>query len=137
MDMDYKKTENFMIKKATLFFSILYCLLSISCASGTALVTGTKRDAITPDEVTIYSELPENYEIIGIVSASSAWGWSQQDSLNYAIHELKKQAAKIGANGIVLESQHKTINGYVYSNGVMIPETAQNVSGKAIFVSDF
>lgn len=107
-----------------------------SCASGTVLVTGTQRTAITPEEVTIYSELPENYEVIGIVSSSSDWGWTQQGSLNYAIQELKKQAAKIGTNGIVLESQHKTINGYVYSNGIMIPETAQNVSGKAIYVNN-
>lgn len=113
-----------MIKKATLFLSILFCLLLISCASGTVLVTGIKRDAITPDEVTIYSELPKNYEIIGIVSASSDLGWTQQGSLNYAIQELKKQAAKIGANGIVIENMKKTIF------------DEQNVSGKAIYVNN-
>lgn len=114
-----------MIKKTTLFFSILFCILAIGCASGTALVTGTKRDAINSDEVIIYPELPENYEIIGIVSASSDWGWTQQDCLNYAIQELKKQAAKIGANGIVIENTKKTIF------------DEQNVSGKAIFVNNF
>lgn len=114
-----------MIKKTTLFFSILFCILAIGCASGTALVTGTKRDAINSDEVIIYPELPENYEIIGIINASSDWGWTQQDCLNYAIQELKKQAAKIGANGIVIENTKKTIF------------DEQNVSGKAIFVNNF
>lgn len=92
-----------MIKKTTLFFSILFCILAIGCASGTALVTGTKRDAINSDEVIIYPELPENYEIIGIISASSDWGWTQQDCLNYAIQELKKQAVKLEQTASLLK----------------------------------
>lgn len=48
--------------------------------------------------------------------------------------ELKKQAAKIGANGVILESVGTSNSGGVISYGVYIPVTAKNVSGKAIYV---
>ncbi len=104
------------------------------CASGTALVTGTQRPATNADEVVIYTEAPEKYEVIGIVTASSDSGWTEQGDLNYAVAELKKQAAKIGANGIILESVGTINSGGVISYGVYIPVTAKNVSGKAIYI---
>ena len=117
-----------------LILTVLFLLFVFSCASGTALVTGTKRPATTPDAVVVYTEAPEKYEVIGIVTASSDAGWTAQGSLDYAIAELKKQAAKIGANGIILESVGTSNSGGVISYGVYIPVTAKNVSGKAIFV---
>ena len=77
---------------------------------------------------------------LGIVKASSDAGWTEQDSVNYAVEELKNQAAKLGANGVFIETtgeQTSTIiggqgTGYLYA----IPVSAQTVSGKAIFVSE-
>ena len=123
-----------MRKTQYLLLTTLLSLALFSCASGTALVTGTKRPATTPDAVVVYTEAPEKYEVIGIVTASSDAGWTAQGSLDYAIAELKKQAAKIGANGIILESVGTSNSGGVISYGVYIPVTAKNVSGKAIFV---
>ena len=123
-----------MRKTQYLPLTTLLSLALFSCASGTALVTGTKRPATTPDAVVVYTEAPEKYEVIGIVTASSDAGWTAQGSLDYAIAELKKQAAKIGANGIILESVGTSNSGGVISYGVYIPVTAKNVSGKAIFV---
>ena len=61
-----------------------------------------------------------------------------QDSVDYAVEELKNQAAKLGANGVSIEStgsQNSTVvggygTGYIYS----IPVTAKSVTGKAIYV---
>lgn len=127
------------MKKAIVFpaffvFSMVSALILSGCASGTALVTGTQRSAPNADEVIIYTEAPEKYEVIGIVTASSDCGWTEQGDLNCAIAELKKQAAKIGANGIILESVSTINSGGVISYGVYIPVTAKNVSGKAIYV---
>ena len=116
-------------------FGMVSVLMLSGCASGTALVTGTQRSATNADEVVIYTEAPEKYEVIGIVTASSDFGWTEQGDLNYAVAELKKQAAKIGANGIILESVSTTNSGGVISYGVYIPVTAKNVSGKAIYVA--
>lgn len=119
-----------------LFALILSTVLFVSCISarGTALVTGIQRSATDPETVNIYTEIPENYEVIGLVSASSDSGWTEQECLNYAIDELKKQAAKIGANGIILDSINKSTEEYVMIYGVAVPVSAQNVSGKAIYV---
>lgn len=105
-----------------------------SCASGTALVTGTQRPAISAEEVIIYTEAPEKYEVIGIITAASDAGMTEQGDMNYAAAELKRQAAKIGANGVILDSVTTTSSGGVISNGVYIPVMAKNLSGKAIYV---
>jgi hypothetical protein len=73
-----------------------------ACASGSAVVTGTPRPALDPNTVQTYSNAPTNYEVIGVVKASSDAGLTEQQSMNYAIAELKKQAAAIGANGLII-----------------------------------
>lgn len=117
-----------------LFFPTLFGCASIN-ANGTYIVTGTQREAISADSVTIYTVFPEHYELIGIVTASSESGWTEQDSLNFAVAELKNQAAKIGANGIILESVGTINAGGVIISGVYVPVSAQKVSGKAIYVA--
>ena len=117
---------------------IAISLAACASASGSAIVVGEVREPIDPNQVKLYLEAPANYEIIGIVSASSDAGWTEQGSVDYAVQELKNQAAKLGANGVLIEStgeQTSTVIGgqgtsYLYA----IPVTAKTVSGKAIFV---
>ena len=122
--------------KTALVSSLL--LILAGCATGSAIVVGQVREPIDPDTVQLYFEAPENYEVIGIVKASSDAGWTEQDSVNYAVEELKNQAAKLGANGVFLETtgeQKSTIiggqgTGYLYA----IPVSQKTVSGQAILV---
>jgi hypothetical protein len=124
-------------KFKTAFASLLFLLL-VGCATGSSIVVGKVRDPIDPSKVKLYLEAPANYEVIGIVKASSDAGWTEQDSVNYAVEELKNQAAKLGANGVFIETtgqQTSTIiggqgTGYLYT----IPVSEQTVSGKAIYV---
>lgn len=99
----------------------------VGCASGSTIVTGTTRAPIAPELVKVYLEPPPQFEVIGVVSASSDAGWTEQGSLDYAVEELKKQAAKLGANGVLLGStgvQTTTVfGGY-----------GKTVQGKAVFV---
>lgn len=122
--------------KKTLYMTFLFLfeLILFSCASGSAIVTGPLRSATKPETVVVYSEPPKNYEVIGIVSASSDAGLTQQSSLNYALEELKKQAARIGANGIIIENINTSNNGGVIVGNIWVNVTSQNVSGKAIYV---
>ena len=46
--------------------------------------------------------MPAGAEEIAIVKASSDAGLTQHGSLDYAVEELKKQAARVGANGVVI-----------------------------------
>ena len=113
-------------------------ILVTGCASGSAIVIGEKRAPLEPSQVKLYLEPPEDYETIGIVKASSDAGWTEQDSVNYAIEELNNQAAKLGANGVLLSATGETTSTVVggYGTGYMyaVPVTAQTVTGQAIFV---
>ncbi len=118
---------------------LIVCLLTlIGCATGSSIVTGQKRAPIDFNLVKLYLETPENYEAIGIVKASSDAGWTEQDSVDYAIEELKKQAANLGANGVLLMTTGEHTSMIMVDNGYggfySIPSTDQTVSGKAIYV---
>jgi len=115
-------------------------LFLVGCASGSSILIGTKRPAIDPSQVKLYLKLPPNHEIIGIVHASSDAGWTEQDSQDYAVQELKNQAAKLGANGILLTETGENTSTAVGSYGTgyfyTIPITAETVSGQAIYVKE-
>jgi hypothetical protein len=119
------------------FLSIIVMFAS-GCATGTAIVTGNARAAIAPEQVRIYLQAPADFEVIGIVNASSDAGLTEQGSVDYAIDELKKQAAKIGANGVLLESTGEKTTSTLISvspgNLLAVPIKAKTVQGKAIFV---
>jgi hypothetical protein len=106
------------------------------CAEGTTVVTGQKRAAISAEKVQLYTEAPKaTYEVIALVNASSANGWTNQQSVDYAVEELKNQAAAVGANGVILGQPDAQFGGFVMSGNFAIPYEQQTVSGSAIFVS--
>ena len=120
------------------FFSVLALTLG-ACASGSAIAVGEKRAPIDAALVKLYLEPPDEYEVVGIVNASSDMGWTEQESQDYAVEELKNQAAKLGANGVLLETAgdktYTAIGGYGSGYLYAYPVTAKTVSGKAILVT--
>lgn len=74
------------------------------CASSHVLV-GTARAPIKPDQVKVYLQPPAKYETIALLEANDmgANGFSQQSRTNKVMKRLKKEAADLGANGIVLQ----------------------------------
>lgn len=126
------------LKNKTTALCLLVLLLT-GCASGSAIVTGTKKPPIDPSGVKLYLQPPVNYEVIGIVNASSDAGWTEQGSQDYAVQELKNQAAKLGANGVLLtttgEKTSTAVGGYGTGYFYAIPVTAKTVSGQAIYVN--
>jgi hypothetical protein len=75
------------------------------CASSSVVVTGPVRSAISPDAVRIYTSAPERFEEVAVLNASrkavsSAGG---ERAINKVIDEMRLQAAKLGANGLLLE----------------------------------
>jgi hypothetical protein len=99
--------------------SIAFLFALFGCATGTSIVTGKVRPAINPSEVKLYLEPPTRYETIGIVEALSDVEFSSQAALDRAIQKLKAQAAKIGANGVLVSNTgDKSSNFGFYSGGV-------------------
>ena len=83
-----------------------FAALSLAaCASDSIVVTGTARPPISPAEVRIYSRPPPAFEEIAILNASKSVAFTTggQKTVDKVIEGLKEQAAKVGANGIVLE----------------------------------
>ena len=90
------------------------------CAQGSAIVTGTSRPPISVEFVVVYLDPPPSYEKVGIVEATSVVGATLQQDTDMAIAELKKQAAKIGANGVLLIQTGSTVgtsSGVYYGTG--------------------
>lgn len=129
--------------KSLIALSTLVLLLG-SCASGSVVLTGQARQPVSAAAVKLYTQAPAEYEVIGLVKASSEMGWTDQGSIEYAIEELKKQAGKLGANGVLIDSMSEkagTASGSFVANpgggGVFIyqSDSTQVVSGKAIYVT--
>jgi len=111
-------------------------------ASATAIGTGEQRPEIAPEAVRLYTQMPANAEVIAIVSASSRTGFTPQQSQNYAIGELKEKAARLGANGILIEAAGQgsgpLTGSFVNGTGAFVGGShpnIQDVSGKAIYVA--
>jgi len=118
----------------------LITLIIFGCATGSSIIIGNTRPPIDPAVVKLYIEAPENYEIVGIVEASSDVEFSTQAAQNRAIERLKIEAAKIGANGVLLENSGEKSSTVIGGGGTGLFWAAQQktktVQGKAIYVPE-
>ena len=85
----------------------LIALLASGCTmtdSG-SIVTGKARSASNSENVRIYRQAPAKYQEIGIIYSSAGHDFrSDSGLLDSAIEALKVEAAKLGANGIILSN---------------------------------
>jgi hypothetical protein len=75
------------------------------CATARVAIVGRPRPAISPQRVQIYLEPPPSkYEQIANLSASSrgSFAITAEGKMDKVIERLKREAAKLGANGILL-----------------------------------
>jgi len=87
-----------------------------ACASSHVLV-GKARAPISPDQVQVYLQPPAGAETVALLEANDmgANGFSQQSRVNKVMKRLKKEAASLGANGIVLQGMGSEYAGSVGS----------------------
>jgi len=135
------------------FILIGLTLLLYACAitNETSLIVGKQRSTIPPEQVKLYISPPAKYEVIAIISADAAHDFMSKQSLqDIAIKNLKIEAAKVGANGILLDNVGSfsvgssgiftvptaTPGAPAIGVGAMNNRTGKQASGKAIYVSD-
>lgn len=85
----------------------LACVLALAgCSTTSTVITGEPRDPIEPSEVQVYRKLPPVYEEIGMVQANSkgSMEFTEQGKTDVAMARLKEEAAKLGANGVLMKS---------------------------------
>ena len=108
-------------------------------ATGSTLVTGQVRTAIKDHStIKILTTMPADAEEIAIVKASSDAGWTAQGSLDYAVEELQKQAAKLGANALVTtgrDTSSEVDSVPVYNSSPIIGSSSvEIVQGVAVWI---
>ena len=85
---------------------IALCATLGACVSS-QIVVGTVRKPIEVAQVQVYVKPPStDFEEIAYLETSSAYSWSFTDSgrTRVVIERLKAQAAKLGANGLLLQA---------------------------------
>jgi hypothetical protein len=85
--------------------ALMIAALTGGCVSSQAVVIGHARPAISAEQVQIYLEPPESkYDEIANLSASSRGSFSitAAAKMDKVVARLKIEAAKLGANGILL-----------------------------------
>jgi hypothetical protein len=115
------------------------------CASPKVVPT-TKHDPASPSAVQIYQKAPaKDYEILGTVTlkASDKYKWDDRGNADAAYDELKRQAAALGANGLLLDAPKEATDarvtagyhGEFYQIPVKLPRPVTAIA-TAIFVHD-
>ena len=110
---------------APLVSGFIFVALLAGCATSHVMV-GTPRAPISPSEVKVYLHPPERYDEIAILDTSSqgSFSFTQQGKMDVVVERLKAEAAKLGANGILLES-----NGDRYAGSVSTGVGTASASG--------
>lgn len=85
-------------------FAVLLLAIAMlaGCASASKVMLGQARPPIDPSQVQVYSTPPPGSVEIAQLEATSAVGFGTQGQTNAAVARLKAEAAKLGANGVVL-----------------------------------
>lgn len=129
---------------------LLFSTVVAGCAitSETALIVGQARAPIPVEQVKLYTSAPAKYEEIAIVSADANHAFmNKQDLLDISVANIKAQAAKVGANGVLLDTVGDSGSSM---SGMFIPpakkggvgvfassgaSTGRAISGRAIYVT--
>ncbi len=127
-----------MIRHFQIVAALFLLLLLTACSDGSYILTGELRAPVDESDVIIYLEDHADYETIGWVEAVSDIGFSRQKAQDKVVKQLKKQAAKMGANGVILSavySENEHEDG-IYVDGIYFSSSNKKMKaqGKAVFV---
>lgn len=130
-----------------LLTTALLGLALAGCASTSKVMVGQARPPIDPALVRVYNTPPPGSVEIAQIESTSAAGFGTQGQTDAAVARLKREAAKLGANGVVLMgvgAQRSgggvsvgagTYGGHVGGGlGIGIPTTQKHAAGVAIWV---
>jgi hypothetical protein len=86
-----------------------------ACSTSSHVLVGTARPPISPDSVKVYLQPPPKYEQIATVDATSqgSFAITSQQNMDKAVERMKEEAAKLGANGILLQGVQDTQSGSI------------------------
>ena len=110
----------YIYKVSLLLFSLF---VTKECYPVSHIIVGETQAPLDYTNVKIYTDFPDNYEKIAIVEASSDLAFkdlsiefTHQQKTNKALERLKKEAALLGANGIVIQNISTNIKQHLNFN---------------------
>ena len=135
----------FAIRRVAPVLMVVCSLIGCTLTRGSSVLVGTARPPIDPSGVKLYLDLPRKYEKVALLSADSRNDFATQQNLtDAAIDRLKKEASKVGANGILLNgvgNYQIGASGVVVANpgspigtAVVNTRTGKEATGLAIYV---
>ncbi len=123
--------------------------LLAGCGGSSAVLLAQPRPSISPAEVRVYRTMPEGAIEIAQLQSSSGMGFGGQGQSDAVISRLKREAAAVGANGVVLFGMGSapsnggvSVGGSTWGNNsgggvsIGVPTSQQRASGLAIYVPD-
>ena len=132
------------LRSATL---LLLALALSACASTSKVMLGQARPPVDPAQVQIYTTPPPGSIEIAQLESSSAVGFGTQGQTDAAVARLKREAAALGANGVILMGVGSSgspvgmsVGAGSYGRhsaggiGIGIPTTQKKAAGVAIYV---
>jgi len=75
------------------------------CATSSQMLTGSPRAPLLPSDVRVYTQAPQSFEEIAVLSASrkSVSSAGGERAIEKMIETMRSQAAQLGANGLLLD----------------------------------
>ena len=124
---------------------LIILLLIVGCYPVSHMIVGDSREPISPSEVKIYLDFPEEYETIALIEASSEFAFKDpsinitwQSKSDKIIERLKMEASTLGANGVVIintENKNKQDVSYDEEGKTIVTNTHYKVgTATAIFI---
>lgn len=116
---------------------LLAAILSlVGCVSSHVMI-GQPRPPISPDQVKVYWHPPEHYDEIALLDTSSRASMSitAQGKTDVVIARLKEEAAKLGANGVLLQGVGDQSAGSISSGYGQATATGHSVYASGIGIS--
>jgi hypothetical protein len=92
-----------MVSRSALAVALISTMAA--CASSTQVLTGAPHTPIAPAEVRVYTQAPRSFEEIAVLGASkdSVSSAGGERAIAHMIESMRIQAARLGANGLLLE----------------------------------
>ena len=96
-----RRTRGLLLMAAAAVATILLA----GCATSSYVLVGAARPAIAPGSVQIYLQPPPRFEQIAVIDATSqgSFAITSQQNMDKAIERMRHTAAKLGANGVLLQ----------------------------------
>ena len=85
---------------------LVIALTTVSgCATSSQMLTGSPRAPLLPSDVRVYTQAPQSFEEIAVLSASrkSVSSAGGERAIEKMIETMRSQAAQLGANGLLLD----------------------------------